>query len=120
MNSDKLRRLRHQAFRHQNFLCFYCKFPMWDSDPRDFSIEHNIPSRLSKHLKCTAEHLVPRQDSGKDSTGNIVAACLWCNRMRHQGRPHKAPDAATYRMQVVRWVAAGRWHPIASSRRIVD
>jgi hypothetical protein len=75
-----------------------------------------LPAR-TKYLQCTAEHLVARQDSGEDTTDNIIAACSRRDRMRHHGRQHNAPDAATYKSQIARLVALGRWHPLAASER---
>lgn len=86
---------------------------MCSGNPNGFSRSTGIPLALVKPLECTAEHLVARQDGGRESAENIVAACRWCNLTRHRCRPQKAPDAETYRMQVLRKVAAGKWHPIA-------
>ena len=116
MNPKKRQHLRHQAFEKQSCLCFYCQLPMWETDQEQFARSHSLPVRLVKHLKCTAEHLVPQQDNGRDTVENIVAACLWCNRLRHHGRPHKAPDPATYKATVTRLVARGKWHPVAASK----
>lgn len=116
MSSKQLRRLRQQAFENQNRSCFYCRYPIWDTDGCDFARVHGMPPRLAKYLKCTAEHLIARQESGQITPDNIVAACVWCNKMRHQGRQHKAPDPATYRSQVSRLILLGRWHPLAVSK----
>jgi hypothetical protein len=116
MTSKKLRRLRHEAYEHQHSLCFYCRFPMWENNPEDFSRAYGIPSRLRRHQKCTAEHLLAHQDNGEVSAENIVAACLWCNTMRHFQRPHKAPKPNCYQSKVLRLVALGRWHPLAASQ----
>lgn len=118
MKSKKLRILRQQASLKQNHRCYYCHFPMWDSDCEYFSLIHKIPLRLARYLKCTAEHLVARQDGGRDNVGNIAAACIWCNKMRHYHREHKAPDAATYCRRVSQLISLGRWHPIAASKCI--
>lgn len=115
MNSKKLRKLRQSAAIQQNHLCFYCCFPMWHHDSEVFSRDHRLPKRFTKYLQCTAEHLVARQNNGTDAADNIVAACFWCNSMRHQGRSHKAPEARAYRSNVKRLVSMGRWHPLAAS-----
>jgi hypothetical protein len=87
---------------------------MWHEDSAAFLRVHPwISARHVHHLKCTAEHLVACQDGGPTTADNIAAACSWCNTMRHQGRPHKAPNAARYKEQVVRLVSLGRWHPVA-------
>ncbi|WP_426116830.1 HNH endonuclease [Massilia sp. PWRC2] len=90
---------------------------MWHEDSEVFSREYRIPKRFTRYLRCTAEHLVARQDHGADAADNIVAACLWCNSMRHKGRSHKAPEPNIYQAQVQRLVSAGRWHPLAASAR---
>lgn len=117
MNAKKRPQLRRQAFEKQNCRCFYCQLPMWEANQEQFAIEHGIPVRLTKHLKCTAEHLVAQQDKGRDTLENIAAACQWCNRLRHKGRPDKAPDPATYKSWVRKMVQQGKWHPVAASLR---
>jgi len=118
MSGKRLRRLRRKAYEQQNHLCFYCAYPIWEEDRNAFSRLHGVSPRLAQHLKCTAEHLTARQDQGRDTASNVVAACLWCNRMRHQGRRHGAPDAVNYLFWVARLVAMDRWHPLAQSKRI--
>jgi|APLow6443716910_1056828.scaffolds.fasta_scaffold65502_2 5-methylcytosine-specific restriction endonuclease McrA len=120
MSANKRQKLRRQAFEKQNCLCFYCQFLMWEKNQEQFAIDHGIPVRLTKHLKCTAEHLVAQQDKGRDTAENIVAACLWCNRLRHKGRQHKAPDPTTYKSIVRRLVQLGKWHPVAASLGIAS
>ena len=115
MNAKKRPKLRRQAFEKQNCRCFYCQFPMWEENEEQFAFDHDIPVKLTKHLKCTAEHLVAQQDKGRDTAENIVAACLWCNRLRHKGRQHKAPDPTTYKLRVEQLVQQGKWHPVAAS-----
>lgn len=115
MNSRRLRKLRQSAAIQQNHLCYYCCFPMWHDDSEDFSRHHRLPEPFTKYFQCTAEHLVARQNNGTDAASNIVAACLRCNLMRHQGRSHKAPEARAYRAEVQRLVSMGRWHPLAAS-----
>jgi hypothetical protein len=118
MNAKKLRQLRHRAYVEQDYCCYYCQYPIWSAESKLFSIVHDLPSRLVRHLQCTAEHLKALQDGGRDTPENIVATCLWCNRMRHCGRQHSAPDAATYKARVGRLIAIGRWHPITTSKRM--
>lgn len=117
MSSKKLRHVRQRAFERQNRCCYYCKFPIWEQDSRHFSLTHAIAPRFAKYLKCTAEHLTPRQDRGLDTADNVVAACAWCNKMRHFRREFKAPDPGTYRTQVLKLISMGRWHPLAASQR---
>jgi 5-methylcytosine-specific restriction endonuclease McrA len=115
VSEKRLRQLRQLVFEKQNHRCFYCKYPIWHTAVEEFSRAFGVTRRLSKHLKCTAEHLVARQDNGQDTADNIVAACLWCNRMRHYRRQHRAPDAATYKLRVAQLIALGRWHPLAQA-----
>jgi len=118
MSIKTVRRLRHQAFVSQACLCFYCELPMWETNQEQFVLSHRIPARLSKHLKCTAEHLLAQKDNGCDTAENIVAACQWCNRSRHQGRSHKAPDPLAYKSRVAKLVAKGNWHPVIASKSL--
>lgn len=82
-----LRSLRRRACREQDGRCFYCLQPM----------THDV----------TAEHLVARMDGGKDTRGNIVAACRRCNESRHALFPGVAPDPETYQSFVLLMAAAG-------------
>jgi hypothetical protein len=90
---------------------------MWEQDSKHFSLTNAIPPRFAKYLKCTAEHLIARQDKGLDTADNVVAACAWCNKMRHFRRTSNAPDPITYRLQVCRMISMGRWHPLAMSQK---
>ena len=91
---------------------------MCEANQEQFARTHGIPNRLAQHLKCTAEHLVAQHDGGRDTPTNIVAACLWCNRMRHHGRPHNAPDHVSYKSRVANLIAQGKWHPVITSNRM--
>jgi 5-methylcytosine-specific restriction endonuclease McrA len=114
--ATKLRRHRRQAFIEQHGNCFYCGHPIWEEDRQAFATAHGIPVRLSSYLMCTAEHLVARKDNGKDSSHNIVAACLWCNGERHRGRSNHAPDPVAYRTWVRMQIGQAKWHPVVASR----
>ena len=59
-------------------------------------------------LQCTAEHLLPQSEGGRDTLANIAAACAHCNRTRHKRK--LPPQPAAYREQVRRRVERGRWH----------
>lgn len=107
----KLSNLRHLAFVAQRGRCFYCSRPMWEHDPQQFAARHGVRQRVARHFQCTAEHLLARQDGGRDEACNIVAACRLCNARRHAGRSETAPTAEAYRARVQRRVAAGRWFP---------
>lgn len=119
MSSKRRRKLRQQAYKKQDGRCCYCEYPMWHTDHENFSRLHGLQPNLAKYLKCTAEHKVARQDGGRDSQDNVFAACSWCNRKRHHGRPHNAPDYESYKETVLRRVSMGRWHPVAASKKMV-
>lgn len=103
-----LARRRHSAFLAQSGHCFYCGLPMWESSPDELSRVFDISPAQVQRLKCTAEHLRARCDGGGDSSANIVAACLHCNRTRHRMRP--APDHEKFRALVQRQKLNGGWH----------
>ena len=115
MSLQKRRTLRRRAFQAQQCKCFYCQYPMWTDDPEAFARREGMPFKLAKYLRCTAEHLLARQNSGEDTQENIVAACFWCNQARHRGRQHRAPDWASYKAKVEKLISRGRWHPVAAS-----
>jgi hypothetical protein len=111
--------LRRRAYDAQAGLCFYCQFPMWISDPRDFARRWAIPISAVHRFRCTAEHLVPVSQGGRTEPGNIIAAYWFCNQTRHRSREVRTP--ARYVEHVSRGVAAGRGirlrhriHPCAS------
>lgn len=105
--------LRRHAYEAQDGRCFYCHFPMWSCDPQEFARRWGIRISAVPCYQCTAEHLVPVSQGGRDEPGNIVAACRFCNQTRHRSRRVRAP--ARYAQHVARRVAAGRWHPLARS-----
>ena len=59
-------------------------------------------------LRCTAEHLIARSERGPDSQSNVVAACKFCNAMRHRGFSHLTPNA--YEDVVEKLVSLHKWH----------
>ena len=76
---------RNIAFKNQSGRCYYCGAPMWQNDTcEEFARLYGISTKKAKRLQCTAEHLIAQCDGGKHTQENIVAACLWCNRRRHQ------------------------------------
>lgn len=97
--SQSLKRFRIVAFAHQAGRCYYCGLPMWTQDPLSFARQYGITPRQAKRLQCTAEHLKARQDGGEDSFANLVAACLYCNQMRHRYKK-VAPTPDRYRNRV--------------------
>lgn len=88
----KIIHLRRFASKRQGRCCYYCKRAM-GSTPQ---------------LRCTAEHLVARAQRGNDSKANIVAACKFCNAMRHRGHGHLLPDE--YAVAVRTFVRLQQWH----------
>lgn len=102
-----LKSIRKQKMNEQGGHCFYCALPMWDK-----ATEKNIARQLlrkvaPKALQCTAEHLHPRSEGGKDTAVNIVAACWFCNTQRHRRKLPRSPEV--HRQYVQRQMAAGRW-----------
>lgn len=57
---------RSTAFERQKGRCFYCDDPMWRGALEPFTHLHRITLGQAHQLQCTAEHLVARQDGGKD------------------------------------------------------
>jgi len=105
---ESITKNRHAAFKRQGGLCYYCEFPMWLKEPTDF-VEDSSAKEVYSRLQCTAEHLVARQDGGGNSSNNIVAACIFCNKTRH--RISSPPSPQEYRKHVERRLQAGKWHP---------
>ena len=102
-----LTRLRSQAFHAQHGRCYYCDLPMWQAAPDEMKA-FGLSPRMAAPLHCTAEHLVARQDGGKNEEGNIAAACWLCNTRRHKRKSPPPPDV--YRAFVQKRLAKGKWH----------
>lgn len=101
----KLQQLRTRAFHAQHGRCHYCGISMWLDSPDELP----PPRKSVRARQCTAEHLVARQDGGRDTAENIVAACLQCNLRRHR---RKVPlPAAEYLSLVHRRLGRGKWWP---------
>ena len=110
----RLAKLRTRAFFTQQCRCIYCSLPIWEPPYRErFARAFSLPDSVMEHLRCTAEHLVAKQDGGCDSPMNIAAACEWCKKKRHLHRPHDAPDPVIYQQEVINAMLAKRWHPAA-------
>lgn len=103
---SKILTLRHQAFILQHGRCWYCDVRMWRHSPEELG---KSLRKSASGLQCTAEHLLPQSEGGRDHAGNIVAACMHCNRTRHKRKRPPTPEA--YQADVRRRVARGRWHP---------
>ncbi len=101
---------RRAAFHRQNGKCCYCGFPMWQDSPELFAKQRGISVKQARHFQCTAEHLLARQDGGKDSRVNIAAACIRCNQRRHKRKV--AVSAEKFRCHVQKRVRKGGWHVV--------
>jgi hypothetical protein len=82
---------------------------MWRGALEPFAQLHGMTLGQARQFQCTAEHLLARQDGGKDGSDNIVAACWACNQRRHKRK--KAPEPDAYKELVQKRVACGKWHP---------
>jgi hypothetical protein len=51
---------------------------------------------------------VARQDGGSSARMNIVAACRYCNQLRHKRKTPPPPDR--YAQLVRKRMRLGRWH----------
>lgn len=98
---------RQKAYQQQSGCCIYCYKPMWVEKLEDFAKKFKITKRQAKLYQCTAEHLLPRQDGGKDSLNNIAAACKYCNQQRHRSKLPLHPEK--YQRHVQKKVAQNRW-----------
>lgn len=104
MSKKRLRSLRAAKFESQSGRCFYCDLPMWLWCPSELGLR----PRSAAPFQCTAEHLVAKQDGGKDAANNVVAAHACCNHRRHK-RPGPAPSPESFRALVQRRVMSGKW-----------
>lgn len=105
--SNAIMHARAVAARRQQFRCYYCSLPMWDSRPEDFMARHGLTRRQAMQLQCTAEHLVARCDGGSNAPSNIVAACAFCNQKRHARL--QPLDPVNYKALVKRRISSGHW-----------
>lgn len=104
MSKKTLKNLRARAFSLQAGRCYYCGLAMWQSSPNELGLR----ARAAAQFRCTAEHLVAKQEGGRDAADNIVAAHATCNHRRHNRRgPAPSPDV--YRGWIERRMAAGKW-----------
>lgn len=107
-NNATIKRFRACAFHKQRGLCFYCDQPMWLTDPERYADTYGLSRRQAMIFRATAEHLRARCNGGKDTPSNIVAACGYCNRLRHARQEALEPDR--YRVLVQRRIAQHRWN----------
>lgn len=103
-----IQRLRDAAFVHQAGRCHYCRAPMWRIDCTSFAKANGMSVARARWFQSTAEHVLPRSKGGPDTAANIVAACRYCNVHRHRAR--RALAAEDFRSEVLKRLAAGRWH----------
>ncbi|MEX1670340.1 HNH endonuclease [Zhongshania guokunii] len=109
MPASSISKFRAIAFSAQSGKCFYCKSPMWLGDGLlEFSALNGVSIKQARLLRCTAEHVVAKQDGGKNERANIVAACSYCNHTRHRSkRPLSADQYAkkiSQKCQKKRWL----------------
>ena len=116
--TNQLTKYRLQAFNNQNGACYYCNAPMWLERVGSFATKHGISERQAHHLRCTAEHLIARQDGGPNSRNNIVAACRFCNETRHKRRNPLSPKK--YASLIADRLNRGKWHPKVFHPMIVN
>lgn len=109
--------IRKSAYINQSGRCYYCSLPMWENDLELFSKKYGVKTTEALRLKSTAEHLHARQDGGKNSKDNIVAACVYCNQHRHYMRP--APEPSAYKKIVLKQLRNGYWHKKVIVQRIL-
>lgn len=102
--------IRNRKAVRQRWTCYYCRQPMWRRNIEDFARRHGLTMEQAALLQVTAEHLRARCDGGRNSYANIAAACLTCNRMRHQLGDALSP--ADYVRFVRGELRAGRWHRV--------
>lgn len=107
---SSLKKIRQSAFSRQKGKCYYCGFSMWQDSPEFFAKLHALTLKQARHFQCTAEHLVARQDGGKDTSSNIAAACIRCNQLRHKRKTILQPDQ--YLQHVQKCLNKGRWHVV--------
>ena len=100
--------LRQRAADLQGYRCYYCGFPIWETDVSAFAKRYAITERAARRFRSTAEHVQALGDGGKTNAENIVAACIFCNKTRH-ARPGRI-SAAAYLALVHGRLAAHRWH----------
>lgn len=112
--SLSISKLRNKAYQKQSGRCYYCGHPMWIDAKSNFADQHDISEKKAKWFQCTAEHLTARCDGGNDSQKNIVAACKFCNKIRHQAKKPLCPS--DYKTKVKKRLSKGRWNSVLFSR----
>ena len=108
LSKNRIARHREAAAERQGGRCCYCDVLMCRSNPEEYAARYGLRRSQVVWLTCTAEHLVAQQDGGRNSIGNIAAACRYCNQTRH--RRKRPLDPIPYRQEVARRVEKGKWH----------
>ena len=91
MSRKSRNRYRADAVHRQGGRCFYCGQPMWLANRRKFAAENGLTLSQARQRRCTAEHLIPRCEGGREERDNIVAACRECNEERGQCKTTPSP-----------------------------
>jgi hypothetical protein len=113
-----LTKSRIKAFILQQERCIYCELPMWLDNYEVFAKKYKITTKGAALFKCTAEHLLAKQDGGRDVESNIVAACHFCNQRRHKCK--KPKDPISYKQFVSSRLGKGKWNSVLISRRCIS
>ncbi len=108
--SNSLAKKRVRAFKCQDGKCFYCGVPMWENNADECRDYAGLSPKLKRRIRCTAEHLEARVDGGSDAYENLVAACWFCNQLRHRRPTPLGPKR--YRKLVRARMRARKWHPV--------
>jgi HNH endonuclease len=105
---NRLHKSRSSAYEKQQGYCCYCNARMWINNLESFAREHGLTEKQARLFKCTAEHLLAKQDGGGDAIENIAAACWFCNSRRHYSKKPRSPEG--FKTYVDQRMKAGRWH----------
>lgn len=108
MMTKAIKKFRSKSYYQQQGLCIYCEKPMWLDDIKAFAKQQSITTGQAKQSQCTAEHLIPKSQGGKDEQRNIAAACLFCNQTRHKSK-HPL-DPIRFKNRVMNRVARNLWN----------
>lgn len=81
---------------------------MWQDDPTPLMLKLGMSRKAAQLFKCTAEHLLARQDGGRNEPDNVVAACAYCNHSRHRAKAPLPPGDFVRRVRSR--LQSHRWH----------
>ena len=105
---NKLAKIRSVRVQQQNGVCYYCRQPMCSGELSEYASRYGMTLRAAARLQATAEHLVARCEGGSDTLENIVAACRFCNSIRHFAKHPLPPEA--YGEKARKRLSRGKWH----------